>query len=94
MFRTGLKAAQKSKAASIKLTLAAVGLDAYELLGSCTSSLVHNKERLEASRTDLLEVGAPKRHADGFNRLFVVFLHHQICSPDVPLRANFRAGSD
>jgi hypothetical protein len=68
MFRPGLKAAQKSKAASIKLTLAAVGLDAYLLLRSCASSWVHNKERLDAGRAHLLELRAPKRAADNINR--------------------------
>jgi len=49
------------------LTLAAVGLDAYELLGSGASSFVHNEERVEATRAHLLEVGAPKRAADDFD---------------------------
>jgi hypothetical protein len=62
------KQPKKSKAASIKLTLAAVGLDACELLRSCTSSLVHNGERRDAKRAHLLEVGAPKRAADDINR--------------------------
>jgi hypothetical protein len=61
------KQPKKSKAASIKLTLAAVGLDAYELLGSGASSFVHNEERVEATRAHLLEVGAPKRTADDFD---------------------------
>jgi hypothetical protein len=58
------KRPKKSKAASIKLTLAAVGLDADELLRSGTSSFVHDEERSHASRAHLLEVGAPKRAAD------------------------------
>jgi hypothetical protein len=68
MFRLGLKAAQKTKATSINLTLAAVGLDAYELLRSRTSSLVHNGERRDANRAHLLEVVAPKRAADDIDR--------------------------
>jgi hypothetical protein len=64
------KQSKKSKAASIKLTLAAVGLDADNLLRSCTSSFVHNKERHNAYRADLLEVRATrlKRRADNINR--------------------------
>jgi hypothetical protein len=68
MFRSWLKKRpKKSKAASIKLTLAAVGLDAYELLRSCTSGFVHNKER-RVDRAHPLEVGAPGRAADDINR--------------------------
>jgi hypothetical protein len=65
MFLPGLKRPKNSKAASIKLTLAAVELDADELLGPGTSSFVHDEERGESSRAHLLEVGAPKRAADG-----------------------------
>lgn len=59
-----------SKAASIKLTLAAVGLDADELLRSCASGRVHNEERRDANRAHLLEVRAPLLGcaADDINR--------------------------
>jgi hypothetical protein len=71
MSRTWLKKRpKKSKAASIKLTLAAIGLDAIELLRSCTSGFVHNEKRREANRAHLLEVRAPGlgRRADNINR--------------------------
>ena len=54
----------KSKAASIKLTLAAVGFDAEELLRSCARGLVHNKRRRDAKRANLLEVVAPSLECD------------------------------
>jgi hypothetical protein len=68
MFRPGFETAQKSKAASINLTLAAVELDAEDLLRSCASSFVHDEERRDANQAHLLEVGAPKRAADDINR--------------------------
>jgi hypothetical protein len=74
MFRPGFETAQKSKAASINLTLAAVELDAEELLRSCASSFVHGEGRRDANRANLLEARAPRsqRAADGINRqLFV-----------------------
>ena len=83
MVRPGQKLPKKSKAASIKLTLAAVGLDAYELLRSVARSLVHNKERRDAGGAPLREVGTPKCSAADFTNLFEFVLHQLlIYSPD------------
>jgi len=76
------KAAQeKSKAASIKLTLAAVTLDADILLRPCTNGLIHDRSRRKAGRARLRErapllVGVD----DQIKHFFVVCAVHQILS--------------
>jgi hypothetical protein len=65
----GLRPPKKSKAASINLTLAAVELDAEELLRSYAGSFDH-EERRDTILAKLLEVRAPGlgRAADDINR--------------------------
>jgi hypothetical protein len=67
---------KNQKPPASNLTLAAVGLDAYELLRSCTSSFVHDKER-RVNRAHLLQEGAPGRAADDINRWFGVLALHK-----------------
>jgi hypothetical protein len=75
---------KKSKAASIKLTLAAVVLDADKLLRSGARGLVHNKRRRDGNRANLLEVITPKRRcaADYVCLQFVEYGLHKTLSAD------------
>jgi len=76
LFRLGSLCSKKSKAASIKMTLAAVVLDAENYSRSCASVLLHDGEKRDVSR---LEASAPRAGCarDDINRYSVVQILHK-----------------
>jgi hypothetical protein len=78
LFRLDLNRPKKSKAASIKLTLAAVVLDAENYSRSCTSVLLHDGEQRDVNR---FEAAAPRaRRAGDINSYVVVSVLHKTFS--------------
>jgi hypothetical protein len=79
LFRLDLNRPKKSKAASIKLTLAAVVLDAENYSRSCTSVLLHDGEQRDVNR---FKGAAPRarRAGDDINSYVVVSVLHKTFS--------------
>jgi hypothetical protein len=81
LFRPGFETAPKIKAASIKVTLAAVVLDAENYSRSCASVLLHDGEQRDVNR---LEAAAPRARCarDDINSYIVINVLHEIFSAD------------